>query len=138
MRQIQRWKPRSIELTDHQREVAGLEAEIERLQAGYQATGFEGWPCPGCRYENGVFISNCALHAEIERLKANRDYWMSTCQEAQTHRDAANLKLGLADAEIERLRSLLAYAAPSVDHSCIAGDPDCKRCEIEKLLEDKQ
>jgi hypothetical protein len=45
-------------------------AKIERLKAGYRATGFEGWPCPGCAYKGGVFISHCALHAEIEQLQA--------------------------------------------------------------------
>jgi len=55
-------------------------AEIERLKAGYNATGFEGWPCPGCRYENGVFISHCALHAEIERLKRENELLSGRCR----------------------------------------------------------
>lgn len=43
--------------------------------------------------------------------------------------------------KIDRLQTLLAYAAPSVDHSCLAaatlGDHDCKRCEIDRILEAK-
>jgi hypothetical protein len=34
MSDIPRWKPRIIELTDHQRRIAELETEIEQLKRG--------------------------------------------------------------------------------------------------------
>lgn len=43
-----------------------LEEDNKTLRRGYQATGVEAWPCPGCHYEDGVFIEHCALHKEIE------------------------------------------------------------------------
>ena len=63
-------------------EVAGCDQEIEHLKEelsrhcaceaelrrGYTATSLQSWPCPGCKYENGVFVESCGLHQQIERL----------------------------------------------------------------------
>jgi hypothetical protein len=56
---------------------------------------------------------------------------------AQIQNTAAGLGIGGLRAEIERLKSLLTYAAPSVDHACLAGDLACKRCAIDYLLKAK-
>lgn len=45
------------------------------------------------------------LRAEIERTKANRDYWWNAAIEAQTHRDGANLRVDLRDTEIAQLKA---------------------------------
>lgn len=43
---------------------------IEQFQRGYNATGLEGEPCPGCEYEEGVFIKLCGLHQQLADLQA--------------------------------------------------------------------
>lgn len=52
----------------------------------------------------------------------------------RTGDDLADLR-----AERDQLKAQLAYAAPSVDHTCLAaetlGDHDCKRCAIDRLLD---
>ena len=90
---------------------------------------------------------NCAvaLRIENERLsdKAIR-FDLDQAGIVSREKDAVELVDLRADAEIRRaemkqyakIKALLAYAAPSVDHTCY--DPgDCKRCEINELLEAK-
>jgi len=43
-----------------------LEAQNARLERGYTATGLDAWPCPGCKYENNVFVEHCTLHETIQ------------------------------------------------------------------------
>ncbi len=50
-----------------------LEQIIVELKRGYTATGFEGWGCPGCKYENGKFIELCQLHKRIDELEKALD-----------------------------------------------------------------
>jgi hypothetical protein len=54
---------------------------------------------------------------------------------------SGELGLSRLRAEIAQLKALLAYAAPSVDHFTCLEPPystdQCKRCEIEKVLESK-
>lgn len=52
--------------------------------------------------------SNMVLEQEIERLKANRDYWHESCLQAQDHRDGANAKLEVLEREIEHLKAIRA------------------------------
>lgn len=47
-----------------QTELAGVKKRIIRA-ASY--TGFEGYACPLCVYNDGVFIRFCASHARIDR-----------------------------------------------------------------------
>ena len=53
-----------------QPKIKKLERIIFELKRGYTATGFEGWPCPGCKYDNGKLIERCQLHQRIYELKA--------------------------------------------------------------------
>jgi len=46
-------------------ELAYLKLQLERART---QTGYEGWACPLCVYEEGVFIEHCSLHREIEKL----------------------------------------------------------------------
>jgi hypothetical protein len=62
-----------LRLAEVRHQLAQAQAEIERLRQGYTASGFESWLCPGCEYSDGVFIKACGLHAQIERLAANRE-----------------------------------------------------------------
>ncbi len=52
-----------------QKQIDHLEKVIFELKRGYTATGFEGWPCPGCTYVDGIFIKRCQLHERIDELK---------------------------------------------------------------------
>lgn len=47
--------------------------KIADLRRGYTANGVEAWPCPGCKYEAGKFISHCGLHKQIADLRAEND-----------------------------------------------------------------
>ena len=53
-----------------QEKIDHLEKVIFELKRGYTATGFEGWPCPGCTYVDGVFIKTCELHKRIQDLES--------------------------------------------------------------------
>jgi len=47
--------------------------EIERLEHGYQFTGSESAPCPGCLYDNGKLIKVCGMHEQIA-------FWRDRCE----------------------------------------------------------
>lgn len=48
-------------------------------------------------------------------------------------------RLYFSEYRLDGANSLLAHAAPAVDHSCLAdktlGDHDCKRCAIDAMVE---
>lgn len=48
-----------------------------------------------------------------------------------------NAEIAALKAQVGRLKNLLRYAAPSVDHLTCPSYPECKRCEIERMLEAK-
>lgn len=76
------------------REIRLLSAENKRLKAGYNVTGLEAAPCPGCVYKNGVFVERCELHKQIDNLR----------EELLATERAMELKRHRNNAEIERLR----------------------------------
>jgi len=43
--------------------------------------------------------------AALDHLRANRDYWLTSCQQAQEHRDEANAQADEFEAEVVRLRA---------------------------------
>jgi small-conductance mechanosensitive channel len=45
------------------------------------------------------------LHGEVERLRANRDFWHQACLQAQEHRDGANASNAVWEAETVKLRA---------------------------------
>jgi hypothetical protein len=45
------------------------------------------------------------LRAEVERLRANRDFWHQACLQAQEHRDGANASNAVWEAETVKLRA---------------------------------
>jgi hypothetical protein len=55
--------PREVELEVQKED---LEQQLERART-YRGT--EGWPCPLCRYDNGVFKESCEMHKRIDRLE---------------------------------------------------------------------
>jgi len=46
-----------------------------------------------------------AAKAEVERLRANRDFWHQACLQAQEHRDGANASNAVWEAETVKLRA---------------------------------
>jgi len=45
------------------------------------------------------------LHGEVEKLRANRDFWHQACLQAQEHRDGANASNAVWEAETVKLRA---------------------------------
>ncbi len=46
---------------------AALDYRDERIERAASYTGFEGYACPLCEYNDGVFIKFCALHERIDQ-----------------------------------------------------------------------
>lgn len=54
------------DLHEAQKQIEWLEKQLERART-YK--GIEGWPCPLCRFENGVFKESCEMHKQIDELE---------------------------------------------------------------------
>jgi chromosome segregation ATPase len=68
MSEIRRWKPRSIELTERQREIAELEAKLDAANAEVGRLNLE---CVNLERQLGLQTEELdAANAEIEQLKA--------------------------------------------------------------------
>jgi hypothetical protein len=93
--------------------------------------------------DKGGLLANVLLHHDLIDYAAIEDAENYDGGLTLTRVIAANEELGLTKlrAEIVQLKALLAYAAPSVDHLTCLEPPyssdQCKRCEIEKILESK-
>lgn len=68
-----------------QQENARLAGELECART---YTGVEGYPCPLCTYEHGVFVAPCEMHqqidalrAELAEVRAERDEWVQNVNE---------------------------------------------------------
>lgn len=46
-------------------QVAYLEQQLEQA-ATYR--GIEGYPCPLCKYDNGVFVARCQMHTDMDEM----------------------------------------------------------------------
>lgn len=77
------WFGQGNTLDDHDLWLWTVRQETERLLIEYYqgqlhraATyiGIEGYSCPLCTYENGVFIKNCSMHEQIEKLQYENSY----------------------------------------------------------------
>lgn len=57
-------------------EISRLTIEDLNRQLYQAATyiGIEGYSCPLCTYENGVFIKNCEMHRQIKQLSQENVY----------------------------------------------------------------
>ncbi len=81
-------------------------------------------------------LVDAAVAAEVERLRANRDFWHQACLQAQEHRDGANASNAVWEAEtvklraeVERLRAALTGLVDFVD-----GPAEGKRPDVFALL----
>lgn len=54
-----------LALGEKDKRIAELE---ETLQFAAQYKGIEGRSCPLCRYENGVYLGPCQMHADMDRM----------------------------------------------------------------------
>lgn len=80
--------------------VDGLAASIERART---YTGVEGYPCPLCRYEDGVFIEPCEMHRQIDALAAE-------VERLRAERESDHIGMGMLYGDINNLRRELAAA----------------------------
>ena len=48
-----------------------FEEKDKIIECAKTYTGVEGYPCPLCTYEYGVWIKDCAMHARIVELEAD-------------------------------------------------------------------
>ena len=55
---------RTLEQQD--KRIAELEQKLSRAA---QYKGAEAYPCPLCRYEDGIFVESCAMHNRIAELE---------------------------------------------------------------------
>ena len=78
-----------------------LEAALERART---YTGVEAQACPLCRYENGVFVEPCAMHKEIDELRA-------AVVLAEKERDVALIGACLTTVLLNRIQDLKAQLA---------------------------
>lgn len=51
---------------DYEARIAELEQKLSRAA---QYKGAEAYPCPLCRYEDGIFVESCAMHNRIAELE---------------------------------------------------------------------
>lgn len=65
------WNWYSIWLTLIRQEIDRLIVEDlqSQIRNARNYRGIEGYPCPLCEYENGVWIRNCSMHQQIEDLR---------------------------------------------------------------------
>ena len=112
---LQSWQTVTDYARGHGAEGSGpgdLQALIERLQCELLRIG-----------DMAVVDWNNAVVGEVDRLVPTPPATYAEKRRAEINAYA-------------KMKALLAYAAPSVDHTCY--DPgDCKRCEINELLEAK-
>jgi len=52
---------------DYEVRITELEQKLSRAA---QYKGAEAYPCPLCRYEDGIFVESCAMHNRIAELEA--------------------------------------------------------------------
>jgi uncharacterized coiled-coil protein SlyX len=96
---------------DYEVRITELEQKLSRAA---QYKGAEAYPCPLCRYEDGIFVESCAMHNRIAELEA---------QLAQTWQPiSANFILTHDTGLIGRPKQFVRWNAD--DESIIVGEDD--------------
>lgn len=90
--------------------LADRDAEIVRLKDGYQLDQFSSKGCPGCEYNEGVFIKYCVIHAELAQLRAKVECLTISLDATEQgkvellySREIAELRAKLAEADADRI-----------------------------------
>ena len=77
---------RTLEQQD--KRIAELEQKLSRAA---QYKGAEAYPCPLCRYEDGIFVESCAMHNRIAELETQLSQTWQPLPDGTYHTDGPEL-----------------------------------------------